>query len=36
MPKNKLGRMMFKKLFVYAGSDHPHQAQNPIPLEDKE
>lgn len=32
LPKNKLGRMMFKKLFVYAGSDHPHQAQKPQEL----
>ena len=29
LPKNKLGRSMFKKLFVYAGPDHPHQAQKP-------
>lgn len=29
LPKNKLGRMMFRKLFVYAGPDHPHQAQKP-------
>ncbi|MEZ4908627.1 MAG: 50S ribosomal protein L13 [Saprospiraceae bacterium] len=29
LPKNKLGRQMFKKLFVYVGSDHPHQAQKP-------
>lgn len=33
LPKNKLGRQMFKKLKVYAGSDHPHQAQQPKPLE---
>jgi len=32
LPKNKLGRAMFKKLFVYAGSDHPHLAQKPEPL----
>ena len=32
LPKNKLGRMMFKKLFVYAGVDHPHQAQKPQEL----
>jgi len=32
LPKNKLGRAMFKKLFVYAGSDHPHAAQQPEPL----
>ncbi|MFK8102046.1 MAG: 50S ribosomal protein L13 [Saprospiraceae bacterium] len=29
LPKNKLGRAMFKKLFVYAGSEHPHAAQKP-------
>ncbi len=29
LPKNKLGRKMFKKLFVYAGTDHPHVAQQP-------
>lgn len=31
LPKNKLGRAMGKKLKVYAGTDHPHQAQHPIP-----
>jgi large subunit ribosomal protein L13 len=29
LPKNKLGRAMFKKLKVYGGVTHPHQAQNP-------
>ena len=29
LPKTRLGRQMFKKLFVYAGSDHPHAAQKP-------
>jgi len=29
LPKSRLGRKMFNKLFVYAGSDHPHQAQQP-------
>ena len=29
LPKNKLGRAMFKKLFVYAGAEHPHVAQKP-------
>ena len=29
MPKGKLGRAMFKKLKVYAGSEHPHAAQKP-------
>jgi large subunit ribosomal protein L13 len=31
-PKTKLGKQLFKKLKVYAGSEHPHQAQNPEPL----
>ncbi len=29
LPKNALGRKMFKKLKVYAGPDHPHEAQKP-------
>jgi len=29
LPKNRLGRRMLKKLKVYAGPDHPHQAQQP-------
>lgn len=29
LPKNALGRQMFKKLFVYAGTEHPHAAQKP-------
>ncbi|MGD9375311.1 MAG: 50S ribosomal protein L13, partial [Anaerolineae bacterium] len=33
LPKNRLGRQMFKKLKVYAGESHPHQAQQPKPLE---
>lgn len=33
LPKNRLGRKMIRKLKVYAGSDHPHQAQQPEPLE---
>lgn len=33
LPKNTLGRKMLKKLRVYAGPDHPHQAQSPEPLE---
>jgi large subunit ribosomal protein L13 len=33
MPKNKIGRHMMAKLKLYVGSDHPHQAQCPIPLE---
>lgn len=32
LPKNRLGRKMYKKLFVYAGDSHPHSAQNPQPL----
>ncbi len=33
LPKSKLGRAMAKKLKVYAGPDHPHQAQQPQKLE---
>jgi large subunit ribosomal protein L13 len=33
LPKNRLGRKMYKKLKVYAGSEHPHQAQQPQVLE---
>jgi large subunit ribosomal protein L13 len=33
LPKNRLGRRMFKKLKVYAGPDHPHEAQLPQSLE---
>jgi len=33
LPKNKLGTAMLKKLKVYAGADHPHQAQNPQVLD---
>jgi large subunit ribosomal protein L13 len=29
LPKNKLGRELFRNLFVYAGPDHPHEAQKP-------
>ncbi len=32
LPKNRLGRQMFRKLKVYAGPDHPHAAQTPEPL----
>lgn len=37
IPRNKLGRKKIKKLFVYAGPEHPHAAQNPkeIKLEDQ-
>ena len=33
LPKNTLGRRMFRKLHVFAGGEHPHQAQQPKPLE---
>jgi large subunit ribosomal protein L13 len=33
LPKNKLGRVMLKKLKVYASPDHPHAAQQPKPLD---
>ena len=33
LPKNRLGRKMYKKLKVYASPNHPHQAQKPQPLE---
>ena len=33
LPKNSLGRKMLSKLKVYTGSAHPHQAQQPQPLE---
>lgn len=33
LPKNRLGRQIFKKLKVYAGASHPHEAQNPEVLE---
>lgn len=32
LPKNRLGRRLLKKLKIYAGPDHPHQAQQPEPL----
>ena len=32
LPHNRYGRALLKKLKVYAGSDHPHAAQNPKPL----
>jgi large subunit ribosomal protein L13 len=32
LPKNRLGRDMFRKLFVYEGADHPHAAQKPQTL----
>lgn len=33
LPKNKLGRKLFKKLKVYSGDEHPHQAQQPEDLQ---
>ncbi len=33
LPKNSLGRQMLRKLKVYAGPNHPHEAQKPAPLE---
>ena len=32
LPKNKIGKQMLSKLKLYAGTEHPHQAQNPKPL----
>ena len=32
LPKNRLGRQMYKKLFVYAEGNHPHAAQKPVEL----
>ncbi len=32
LPKNSLGRHLLTKLKVYAGGEHPHQAQQPVPL----
>jgi large subunit ribosomal protein L13 len=33
LPKNSLGRQMLRKLKVYAGPNHPHESQKPMPLE---
>jgi large subunit ribosomal protein L13 len=33
LPKNSLGREMLRKLKIYAGPKHPHEAQQPVPLE---
>ena len=35
LPHNRLGRQMFKKLFVYEGNEHPHMAQKPEVMEVK-
>ena len=32
LPKNSLGRQMMRKLKIYKGPDHPHEAQKPVPL----
>ena len=32
LPKNRLGRAMYKKLFVYEGAEHPHTAQKPVEM----
>ena len=32
LPKGALGNQMYKKLFVYAGPEHPHKAQQPVEL----
>src|SRR5690242_8829658 len=36
MPKNRLGRVLLTKLKVYRGSEHPHAAQQPAPLNVKD
>jgi large subunit ribosomal protein L13 len=36
LPHNKLGRAQLRKLKIYAGAEHPHEAQQPEPLEIKE
>jgi large subunit ribosomal protein L13 len=33
LPKNRLGRKIYKKLHVYAGPEHPHKAQKPEKVE---
>ncbi|MEO1085192.1 MAG: 50S ribosomal protein L13, partial [Acidobacteriota bacterium] len=33
LPKNSLGRALYRKLKVYSGPQHPHQAQQPEPLD---
>lgn len=34
LPKGRLGRQMYRKLYVYAGPEHPHMAQKPVELKD--
>ncbi|HEX8626818.1 MAG TPA: 50S ribosomal protein L13 [Catenuloplanes sp.] len=36
LPHNKLGRQLLSKLKVYAGAEHPHSAQQPVPFEIKQ
>jgi large subunit ribosomal protein L13 len=36
LPKNRLGRQIQRKLRVYAGPEHPHKAQQPVPYEIKQ
>ncbi len=36
LPKNRLGRQLATKLKVYAGPDHPHRAQKPVPLPEEQ
>ena len=36
LPKNKLSRAQLKKLKVYAGPEHPHEAQQAVPYEIKQ
>ena len=36
LPHNRLGRQLIKKLKVYAGAEHPHGAQQPVPFEIKQ
>jgi large subunit ribosomal protein L13 len=33
LPKNRLGRQLFRNLYVYAGTEHPHDAQKPELIE---
>ena len=35
LPKNRLGRAVFRDMFVYTGPEHPHQAQKPLQLKIK-
>ena len=35
LPKGRLGRQMYKKLFVYEGENHPHMAQKPVEMKIK-